>query len=47
MKHKKIKKLLPFGFFGDDLYIPVSAANENIALLDELQTVQTERRGKH
>ena len=47
MKHKKIKKLLPLVFSVIICTFPVSAANENIALLDELQTVQTRGRGKH
>lgn len=45
MKHKKIKKLLPLVFSVIICTFPVSAANENIALLDELQTVQTEEEG--
>ena len=45
MKHKKIKKLLPLFFSVMICTFPVSAANENIALLDELQTVQTEEEG--
>lgn len=45
MKHKKIKKLLPLVFSVMICTFPVSAANENIALLDELQTVQTEEEG--
>ena len=45
MKHKKIKKLLPLVFSVIICTFPVSAANENIALLNELQTVQTEEEG--
>lgn len=45
MKHKKIKKLLPLVFSVMICTCPVSAANENIALLDGLQEVRTEEKG--
>lgn len=44
MKHKRLK-ITSFGFSVIICTFPVSAANENIALLNELQTVQTEEEG--